>query len=83
MISVVLRRFVFQFNVSVGAMVEVFVAFDEEILELIGCLQSQRDNELSLSVEKRTKPLLQKIKRYETMTLWQRVKFVFTNKLEG
>ncbi len=62
---------------------EIFAAFDEELLELIGCLQSQKDNELALSVKKRTKPLLQKINQYETMTIWQRIKFVFTNKLES
>ena len=63
---------------------EVFAAFDEELLELIGCLQSQKDNEIAVSVEKRTKPLLQEIKKkYQSMTFWQRVKFVFTNELEG
>ena len=61
---------------------EIFAAFDEELLELIGCLQSQKDNEIAVSLEKRTKPLLQKIKQYESMAFWQRVKFVFTNKLE-
>jgi hypothetical protein len=61
---------------------EIFAAFDEEVLELIGCLQSQKDNELALCVEKRTKPLLQKVKQYETMTFWQRIKFVFVNTIE-
>lgn len=59
---------------------EVFAAFDEELLELIGCTQEQKDNALALSVEKRTKPLLEKLNRYETMTLWQRLVFLFTNK---
>lgn len=60
---------------------EVFAAFDEELLELIGCTQDQKDNALALSVEKRTKPLLKKIKQYEVMTFWQRLVFLFTNKL--
>lgn len=60
---------------------EVFAAFDEELLELIGCTREQKDNELALSVQKRTKPLLEKIDRYETMTLWERILFLFTNKL--
>ena len=61
---------------------EVFAAFDEKLLELIGCLQDQKDREIFKYVKEATHPLLQKIKQYESMTFWQRVKFVFTNKLE-
>ncbi|MGL5012974.1 MAG: hypothetical protein ACRC6V_01625 [Bacteroidales bacterium] len=60
---------------------EVFAAFDQQLLELIGCTQEQKDNELALSVEKRTKPLLGKLNQYETMTPWQLLVFLFTNKL--
>lgn len=62
---------------------EIFAAFDEEVLELIGCLQSQKDLEISNKVEtKLKKELTDALSKYDNMSFWQRVKFVFTGKLE-
>lgn len=62
---------------------EVFVAFDEELLELIGCLQDQKDAEISKAVNKQVDIKIEKIQNSsKTMTFWQRVKFVLFNKLE-
>lgn len=62
---------------------EEFVAFDEELLELVGCLQEQRDVEARKIAGKLFNIKIEKIQNsLKTMTSWQRVKFVLFNKLE-
>lgn len=62
---------------------EVYAAFDEELLELIGCLQDQKSAEISRAVNKQVDIKIEKIQNsLKTMTFWQRVKFVLCNKLE-
>ncbi len=62
---------------------EVFAAFDEELLELIGCLQEQKDAEARKIANKLFNIKIEKIQnKLKKMTFWQRVKFVLFNKLE-
>lgn len=66
---------------------EIFAAFDEEVLELIGCLQDQKDDEIMQAKIKIARACL-KTSKLEVegemlkMTFWERVKFMFTGKLE-
>lgn len=57
---------------------EILAAFDEELLEIIGCHQDQKDIEISSRVDK-IKAKLEKgySDKYANMNFWQRVKFVF------
>lgn len=66
---------------------EVYAAFDSPLLELIGCRQDQVDRKIQSAVDKQCKvtniaigqlnKAESELKRYDTMTLWQRVKWVF------
>lgn len=66
---------------------EVFVAFDNALLEVIGCKQDQVDKMVAAAVDKQCKvtnlvwdkltSTQRELGRYDTMTLWQRVKWVF------
>lgn len=66
---------------------EVYAAFDSKLLELIGCKHDQVDNLIRLAVDKqatltgrailRAEKAESELNRYDTMTLWQRVKWVF------
>lgn len=66
---------------------EVYAAFDSQLLELIGCRQDQVDCLVERAVDKQAKltgaAILRAesaekvVERYDTMTLWQRVKWVF------
>lgn len=66
---------------------EVYAAFDSKLLELIGCRQDQVDQMIAAAVEKQCKvtniaigqlnKAESELKRYDTMSLWQRVKWVF------
>lgn len=70
-----------------GGAREVYVAFDTALLEIIGCKQSQVDQQVKTAVdcqkdltnesEIKCKHLESVLKRYDTMTLWQRIKWVF------
>ena len=66
---------------------EVFAAFDEELLEMIGCLQSQRDDEIMRAKIKIAEAFIKSYQaelsnKVKSLSFWQRIKFVFTNKLE-
>jgi antitoxin component of RelBE/YafQ-DinJ toxin-antitoxin module len=58
---------------------EVFAAFDEELLEMIGCLQDQKDMEIykaaKEAVERAVKPLEEQISSFHSMKVWKRFKF--------
>jgi len=66
---------------------EVYAAFDSQLLELIGCKQDQVERMVLSAVDKQCKvtniavaqlnKAESELKRYDTMTLWQRVKWVF------
>lgn len=66
---------------------EVYAAFDSQLLELIGCKQDQVERIVLSAVDKQCKvtniavsqlnKAESELKRYNTMTLWQRVKWVF------
>lgn len=66
---------------------EVYAAFDSSLLELIGCKQDQVDRLIQSAVDKqckltgaailRAEKAESELRRYDTATLWQRVKWVF------
>jgi hypothetical protein len=61
---------------------EVYAAFDKELLELIGCLQEQKDDEIMQSKLKVAKVWGDRLDEFYSMSFWQRVKFAFTGKLK-
>lgn len=62
---------------------EVFAAFDEELLELIGCLKDQKDREVATRVGKEVECIVaEKLSEFCSMSFWQRIKFAFTGRAE-
>lgn len=61
---------------------EVYAAFDKELLEMIACLQEQKDDEIMQAKLKVAKVWGDRLNKFYTMNFWQRVKFAFTGNVK-
>lgn len=71
-----------------GEVIERLCAFDNDLMRLIGCMQDQKDTEICNAVtktrqeiEKKLKPRLDKLEKYENMTFIKRIIWTITGKV--
>lgn len=74
---------------SDGGVIERLCAFDHDLMMLIGCMQDQKDREISYAatearqnVERKLQPSLDRLSKYENMSFVQKIKFLFGMKIK-